>query len=97
MNLKAAVICLSMILAGCAQNVPQVHDEVRIDPSWPDPIKTWDLRWEVKVIDGKSWVGMPFEQSQEFRIWLNDVYRYVQDQKGMLCYYRAPLKEPKCL
>ena len=39
---------------------------------------------------------MPFEDSQEFRIWLNDVKRYVHDQKTMICYYRQELKEDKC-
>lgn len=89
-------VCLSLGLVGCTQAPPQVHEQVRVDPNWPDSIKAWDLKWQVKVIDGKSWVGMPYEDSQEMRVWLNDVFRYIQDSNSMICYYRIELHEPKC-
>ncbi|ARW57648.1 Rz-like spanin [Serratia phage CHI14] len=97
MNLKALAICLSIFMVGCSQSVPVTpHEIVRVDPSWPDPIKTWQGKWQVKMIDGIAFVGMPYNESQDFRVWLNDVNRYIKDANGVICYYRAPLKEPRC-
>ncbi|AWD91978.1 Rz-like spanin [Enterobacteria phage vB_EcoM_IME341] len=94
--IKLSVVVLSIgMLVGCAQDIPVVPKQ-QLHPSWPQPIAEHNVKWQVKVIDGKAWVGMPFEDSQEHRIWLNDVKRYVQDQKSMLCYYRSGLKEEKC-
>lgn len=95
MNKLTAVVLSIGILAGCAQDVPLSPKET-LHPPWPESIVEYNQKWQVKVIDGNPWVGMPFEDSQEFRIWLNDVKRYVHDQKTMLCYYRSGLKEEKC-
>ncbi|AUV63357.1 hypothetical protein Sf25_gp77 [Shigella phage Sf25] len=95
---KAWVILSIGLLVGCSTKPLEVKKET-VHPNWPVQIKSYDeakLSWQVKVIDGKAWVGMPFEDSQEFRIWLNDVKRYVHDQKTMICYYRQELKEDKC-
>ena len=94
--IKLTAVVLSIgILAGCAQDVPLSPKET-LHPAWPESIVEYNQKWQVKVIDGNPWVGMPFEDSQEFRIWLNDVKRYVHDQKTMICYYRSGLKEEKC-
>lgn len=94
--IKLTAVVLSIgILVGCAQDVPLSPKET-LHPQWPESIVEYNQKWQVKVIDGNPWVGMPFEDSQEFRIWLNDVKRYVHDQKTMLCYYRSGLKEEKC-
>jgi hypothetical protein len=94
--IKLTAVMLSIgLLVGCAQDLPVVQKE-QIHPSWPEPIAQYEANWQVKVIDGKAWVGMPFEESQELRIWLNDVKRYVHDQKSVICYYRIPLKEERC-
>lgn len=88
-------VCLAIGLVSCAQK-PIVEPTIQVHPNWPVTLADYKQQWEVKVIDGQAWVGMPFEASQEFRIWLNDVKRYVHDQKGMLCYYRSELKEERC-
>ena len=97
MKLISLVVLSTMLLVGCGSELPVRHEAPKIHPSWPDPIKTWNGKWQVKVIDGQAWVGMPFEESQEFRGWLNDVTRYTKDSNKMICYYRMDLKEPKCL
>ncbi|UYE94937.1 hypothetical protein [Escherichia phage vB_EcoM-pJBB] len=94
--IKLTAVVLSIgLLVGCTQDV-LVSPKETLHPSWPTPISEYNQKWQVKVINGNPWVGMPFEDSQEFRIWLNDVKRYVHDQKTMLCYYRSGLKEEKC-
>lgn len=97
MNLKVAAVCLSVLLVGCTQPLPQATKVEKMHPSWPDPIKSYEGKWEVKVIDGKAWVGMPFEDSQKYRSWMDDIHRYIQDSNGVICYYRSELKEPKCI
>lgn len=97
MNLKVAVICLSVLVTGCSQTLPEPTKVEKIHPSWPDPIKAYDGKWQVKVIDGKAWVGMPFEESQKYRSWMDDISRYVHDSNDVICYYRTELKESKCV
>ncbi|QQG32245.1 o-spanin [Citrobacter phage CkP1] len=93
---KTLAVLTIMLIAGCSSK-PLVVPKPIIHPNWPDPIAEYSGNWQVKTIDGKAWVGMPFEESQEFRIWLNDVSRYVKDANGMICYYRKDLKEQRCL
>lgn len=97
MNLKVAAVCLSVLLVGCSQALPVVIPVEKIHPSWPDSIKAYEGKWEVKVIDGKPWVGMPFDESQRYRSWMDDINRYIHDSNDVICYYRVDLKESKCL
>ena len=94
-SLVAAVITIGL-LSGCSQSVPEVPRDNTLHPSWPDPIKPYTGKWQVKIIDDRPWVGMPFDESQEFRIWLNDVNRWAKDANGMICYYRKDLNETRC-
>lgn len=91
-----AAVCLSLTLVGCSQALPEVKPAPRVDATWPDPIKEYQAEWQVREIDGQKWVGMPFVEFQDFRIWTNDILRYVQQSNNVICYYRSPLKETKC-
>lgn len=97
MKKLAFALILGTMLAGCAQQQPTLVQQ-KADPAWPDPIQAYKEN-SFKVInqDGKIWVGMSFDDSQNFRIWLNDIQRYVKDQDSMICYYRSQLKESRCL
>lgn len=95
-KLLLAMVC-GLALVGCTTTHQTVVQQ-KSDPAWPDPIQPYQEN-SFKVIEqgGKIWVGMPFEDSQNFRIWLNDIQRYVKDQNSMICYYRSHLKESRCL
>ncbi|AHJ86809.1 outer membrane lipoprotein [Salmonella phage STP4-a] len=94
--IRNMLLIVSMaLLIGCASK-PEAVPKPLIHPSWPEPISAWNGNWEVKVIDGEAWVGMPFAESQEMRIWLNDVSRYVKDANATICYYRKDLNEERC-
>lgn len=84
------LIAAVLLLSACA---PKPHV---VDPSWPAPIMPYEAKWEVHVIDGVPFVGMPFAESQKFRIFMDDTVRYVKDSNDMICYYRSHLEEPKC-
>lgn len=84
---------ISVLLLGACTNVPE---RPLVDPSWPTPIAEYKAEWKVIVVDGKAFVGMPFDESQEFRIWLDDIGRYVKDSNGVICFYREHLNEAKC-
>lgn len=95
---KLALLLLSgIMLSGCVTHQPTLIQQ-KADPTWPDPIQQYQVN-SFKVINqnGKLWVGMSFDDSQNFRIWLNDIKRYVKDQDSMICYYRSQLKENRCL
>lgn len=97
MKLLVAVILSIGLLSGCSQKSPELPQPTVVHPSWPDQIKPWNGHWTIVEVDGRPFVGMPYSDSQEFRIWLNDVLRYTKDANGMICYYRSELKEPKCV
>lgn len=96
MNLKIVLICLSALATGCSQAVPEPIEVEKMHPTWPDQIKAYEGKWQVKVIDGTPWVGMPFDESQKYRSWMDDISRYVQDSNDVICYYRSELQEQKC-
>ena len=85
----------AILLTGCTAIKDPVIQQ-KSDPSWPDQISTYNSHWQVKVIDGQAFVGMPFDQSQDFMVWMNDIKRYIADDNSMLCYYRSHLNEPRC-
>ena len=94
MKSKLLAISLCAILVGCQQAPTKT---IQVDPEWPSSVGALSASWKVVNINGEPWVGMPFEDFQiKFRPWMNDITRYIADQKSMICYYRAPLKEPKC-
>ncbi|QPI13889.1 outer membrane lipoprotein Rz1 [Serratia phage 4S] len=86
------LIGLVLLLTACAPKV----DTHAVDPSWPAPIMPYQAKWEVHVINGVPFVGMPFDESQKFRIFMDDTVRYVKDANDVICYYRSHLEEPKC-
>ena len=88
------LILLAALLSGCAADTPKPTEH--LDPSWPTPIQSYSTEWKVIVKDGSAYMALPYGESQEFRIWLEDIKRYVQDQNGMICYYRKDLREEKC-
>lgn len=88
---------LSVFMVGCSQNAPVAQEKVRIDVDWPNPISELKAEWQVIDVQGQPWVGMSFEDFQtKYRPWMNDVLRYTRDINSVVCFYRAPLKEPKC-
>lgn len=93
-KLLLALVCIAMV--GCSTTKQPVIQQKQ-DPNWPDQIQQFpDINFKVDNINGKLWVGMTFQDSNELASWLNDEKRYIQDQKSMICYYRSHLNEPRC-
>lgn len=96
MKKLAYVLGCAIILSGCS-TAKSVVIQQKSDPAWPDTIQPYTPDKFKVIQQGNSvFVGMSFDDSQNFRIWLNDVQRYVKDQNSMLCYYRSHLKESRC-
>ncbi|WCZ66330.1 hypothetical protein [Yersinia phage MHG19] len=93
--MKKLILLAALVLVGCA-NDPVKQPTKHLDPSWPTPVQSYSTEWKVIIVDGQAYMALPYGESQEFRIWLEDVKRYVKDQKGMICYYRKDLREEKC-
>lgn len=93
--MKAAVIALCLLMVGCsAEKKPEQVQ--RLDPSWPDAIQTFQGDWKVIDLDGSLYVGLPYNEFQNFTGFLGDVKRYTKDTHDVLCYYRAHLNETRC-
>lgn len=90
-----AIIALCLLLVGCANTTAPVQVQ-RLDPLWPDAVQTFQGDWKVINVDGSLYVGLPYNQFQNFTGFLGDVKRYTKDTHDVLCYYRVNLKEPTC-
>lgn len=87
-------------LIGCATKIEQVPVEVTksvYHPNRPSPVEPFSPKWKVIVDEnGKSFVSMSYSDSVRYRIWLEDVKRYIQSQNSIICGYRTDLNESEC-
>lgn len=88
-------MCL-VFLCSCATKEKVVQSETLIHPTWPTPINPYTFNWKVIPVDDKVYVGLEYAESLEFRIFLEDVKRYVKESNSMICFYREDLKEKRC-
>lgn len=94
-----AVILMSLMLYGCnTKPIATVSEPKRIiHPELPSPVDPYKFDWKVIVIDEKTViVGLDYDQSIDFRIFLDDIKRYMKETNVILCSYRKELKEPQC-
>lgn len=92
------VIGLSLVvLAGCATTVERkliekpVHHPIR-----PVAVQQFNPKWKVIVENDNPFVAMSYSDSVRYRIWLEDLKRYIATQNSIICSYRASLNEPEC-
>lgn len=78
------------VLTGCVAGGTMIH------PPLPEPIDPIPIEWRVDAEDGKARVSLSWEDSQKFKIWLEDVKRYTLESKVLMCYYRQELDEDRC-
>ena len=93
---KLILVALLGIMVGCQNTVYTNRDTIN-DPTWPKPIE--NRNFETKVVTTKQdeiIVGMSYEDNIEYRIWQEDILRYIKDQQAMICFYRKNLVEPQC-
>lgn len=98
-------LLLIITVSGCSTTatVPVIDDKIDVDsfsithPSRPLPVQKVYIKWEVMDQDGEPYVALKYEDSLEFRKFLNDIERVLKTYGEMLCYYRKKLKEPVCM
>ena len=94
--MKLATLALGggVLLVGCAEPVPE-----KVLPTLPAKVNPGDVKWkviaEVREIDGKKYLVMPFDgnpyvalsypDSLIFRSWMNDVKRQKDQTDNILC------------
>jgi hypothetical protein len=95
-----SVFALCFALAGCfgSTTKPPVETApVIVHQARPAPIQRYDFRWHVVPTEDKGViVGLEYNDSLEFRLFLEDVYRYNRDTNELLCFYRKDLNEDMC-
>lgn len=94
--MKKLALVLCLLAVGCSSKIQPTQVQ-RLDPSWPDSVQTFKGDWKVIEVDGSLYVGLPYNQFQDFTGFIADVKRYTKDTHDMVCYYRAHLKEPTCV
>lgn len=92
------VLGLSLVLSGCFFNKPQMIQptDVTIHPDWPAPVSPYRFDWVVIVDGEKVLVGLDYNQSLDFRVFLEDMNRYIRESNSIICSYREDLKEKRC-
>lgn len=96
----ATIILLSLMLTACAAKPITIISEPKriIHPELPAPIDPYKFDWRVVVLeDGKTViVGLDYDDSVDFKIFLEDIKRYINQSNTILCSYRRDLNEPQC-
>lgn len=90
----------ALILTGCAATPPKIVTEPKriIHPELPAPVSDYKFDWQVVVIDDTHVViGLEYDQSIDFKIFLEEIKRYIGESNVILCSYRKDLKEPRCV
>lgn len=98
--MRALVLAvLLVVVSGCTQAPVKTISEPKriIHPELPAPVSSYAFEWKVVVIDDKNVViGLSYDQSIDFKIFLEDVKRYISESNVILCSYRKDLKENRC-
>lgn len=90
------ILMIILFVCGCATNQIKPIETI-IHPDLPQPIQPYKFDWKVVVIDEKTViVGLDYDQSLEFRLFLEDLKRYMKESNYVTCFYRKELNEPKC-
>lgn len=92
MNRAKLFLISSLFLLGSCASTSEVTP---VAPPKPDKVISYVPTVHVIEYEGVVYVAMTYEESQLFRIWLNDLKRYMQDQKDIICYYEGCLSPQK--
>lgn len=96
--MRKIILTLSFLfLVACVHNPPiQQPKEIIIHPTLPNSISSYRFDWVVVVDQDKPIVGLEYNQSIDFRLFMEDMKRYIKEQNEIICYYRVDLKESRC-
>lgn len=95
--MRKMIILLSFIfLSACVHTPVTPPQKTIIHPSWPTPVSPYKFDWMVVVDEDKPIVGLEYNQSVDFRLFMEDMKRYIKEQNQIICYYRPELKESRC-
>jgi hypothetical protein len=86
-------------MVGCKSNdiVVEPPKETLIHPERPVAVRPYSFDWKVVVLEDQSVIiGLSYDQSLEFRIFLEDIRRFINETNKTLCFYRSELKEIQC-
>jgi len=99
---------LVIILSGCASQ-PNPPTDVRFSqpfshPELPNPVQPYKFDFYVVTEDNveefinqpKVFVAIEYQQTLDFRQFLEDMKRFMLEANGVICYYRVDLKEQFC-
>lgn len=88
-----------LIIGGCSSIKHETYElsvDSNIHPSMPKPVVGFKPKFDVIVIDDVSYVTMSYKDSQDLRVFMNDMFRYIKESNELLCFYRHELKEIRC-
>jgi hypothetical protein len=94
---KALVLIFTLTLTACGTTTQIVEAPKTINhPEWPTPVMPYKFDWKVITVDDEVYVGLEYNQSVEFRVFMEDIKRYIKESNGMICFYRTDLLEQRC-
>lgn len=96
--MRVILLCLCLMLAGCWNTKEQVEPprDTLVHPAYPSPVQPYTFNWVVVPLEKEVIVGLEYNQSLEFRLFLEDMKRYIREQNEMLCFYRHEIEDPRC-
>ncbi len=109
---RAIILSSVLLLSGCSifsEPEPKIITKTEyteaplLHPDMPSPVEAFKPNWMVitkETIEEKpdNFVaqGLEWDQGQDYRIWLEDVVRYIEQLQNVACSYRGELDEKLC-
>jgi len=99
------LLMFCVILSGCASTPPDISfNETFSHPELPNPVQPYKFDFYVVTEDNveefinqpKVFVAIEYQQTLDFRQFLEDMKRFMLEANGVICYYRKDLKEQFC-
>lgn len=91
-------LLISVILIGCTTTttVVEVDKPLVAHPSLPTPVKPRVVNMKAMNYEGVPLVIMSVKDSQNLRVFNEDMLRYIKNINSIVCGYRRELNEDFC-
>lgn len=96
--MRLIIILLFIFITGCQSTIQTEYVEKPVyHPNRPIPVQTYVPKWEVIIINDQPLIGMTYDESINYRLWLERILAYLSKQNEIICSYRKELKEIECI
>jgi hypothetical protein len=106
---RLIILCIIIVVcagvSGCSSTPDITFNENFSHPELPNPVQPYTFDFKVitnenkdeKIEEGQVYLAIDYNDSLQFRQFLEDMKRYMLESNQLICYYREELQEQFCL